>query len=82
MGTIDRPPRGLTRDAAATYCGLSPAGFDDWQQRGLVPGPMPGTKRWDIKAIDAALDKLSGLDEPLEEPKGAFGNVGKNAVRR
>ena len=59
--TAQLPPRGLTRDAAAAYCGLSPQGFDDWVKRGVVPGPIPGTQRWDRKAIDLALDRASGL---------------------
>jgi hypothetical protein len=28
---------------------------------GIVLGPIPGTRRWDRKAIDAALDKRSNL---------------------
>jgi len=59
--TAQLPPRGLTRDAAAAYCGLSPQGFDDWVKRGVVPGPIPGTQRWDRKAIDLALDRASGI---------------------
>ena len=55
-------PRGLTREAAATYLGLSPSGFDAWIAEGRIPGPIPGTKRWDRKAIDVALDRLSKLD--------------------
>jgi hypothetical protein len=31
--------------------------FDEWVRRGIVPGPIAGTRRWDRKAIDAALDK-------------------------
>ena len=54
-------PRGLTREAAAAYCGLAPEGFDQWVKRGLVPGPSPGTQRWDRKAIDLALDHASGI---------------------
>lgn len=53
--------RGLSRPDAAAYCGLTPAAFDDWVRRGLVPPAIPGTHRWDRKAIDAALDKASGL---------------------
>jgi hypothetical protein len=26
-----------------------------------MPGPIPGTHKWDRKAIDASLDRLSGL---------------------
>lgn len=58
---IDR--RCLTREQAAEYCGVSPSGFSAWQRQGLVPGPIPGTNRWDRKALDAALDKASGLRE-------------------
>ncbi len=54
-------PRGLTREDAAAYCGLSPEGFDAWVKRGIIPGPIPGTQRWDRKAIDLALDRASGI---------------------
>ena len=54
-------PRGLSRAQAATYCGCSVSAFDDWVRRGIVPGAIPGTHRWDRKAIDDALDRASGL---------------------
>ncbi len=60
-------PRGLTREDAAAYCGLTPEGFDVWVKRGIVPGPIPGTQRWDRKAIDLALDRASGLESPQKE---------------
>jgi hypothetical protein len=53
--------RCLTRTDAADYCGLSLDGFDDWRRRGLIPGPIKGTRRWDRKALDLAIDKASGL---------------------
>lgn len=56
------PPRGLTREQAAAYCGCETLeSFGNWVRRGLVPGPMKGTHRWDRKALDAALDRLSGF---------------------
>lgn len=56
------PPRGLTKEQAAAYCGCeSPEAFADWVRRGLVPKAMAGTHRWDRKALDRALDRLSGL---------------------
>lgn len=58
-------PRGLVREQAAEYCGLTPRGLDSWIKRGVVPGPIAGTHRWDRKALDAALDRLSGLASPL-----------------
>ena len=47
-------PRVVTREQAASYCGLSPQGFSDWIRAGRLPGPIDGTCRWDLKAIDAA----------------------------
>jgi hypothetical protein len=57
-------PRGLTREQAAEYCGCeSVNAFSDWMRKGIVPGPIPGTSRWDRKALDRALDRRSGLVE-------------------
>ena len=56
------PKRGLTPSQAAEYCGCETIeAFNTWVRRGIVPGPIPGTHRWDKKAIDAALDRASGL---------------------
>jgi hypothetical protein len=30
---------------------------------GKLPSPLPGTTRWDLKAIDFALDAMSGLQQ-------------------
>jgi hypothetical protein len=55
-------PRGLSREAAAAYAGCeSLSTFHDWVRRNILPGPIPGTHIWDKKAIDAALDRASGL---------------------
>jgi hypothetical protein len=55
--------RGLSRRDAAAYAGCeSLSAFNNWIRRGIIPGPIPGTHRWDRKAIDAALDKASGLE--------------------
>jgi len=54
-------PRLLSKSEAAAYCGLGVRGFENWVAKGLVPGAVPGTARWDRKAIDAALDKASGI---------------------
>lgn len=55
-------PRGLSREQAAEYCGYeSVSAFDDWVRKGIVPRAMRGTTRWNRKAIDRALDRLSGL---------------------
>lgn len=60
--TGDIQPRGLSKEEAATYAGCKTlAAFDDWVVRGIIPGPIPGTHRWDRKAIDSYLDRASGL---------------------
>ncbi|MEY9181935.1 hypothetical protein GA0061099_102021 [Bradyrhizobium yuanmingense] len=54
-------PRGLTKASAAAYCGCSKDAFNTWVKKGLVPEAIPGTQRWDRKAIDWYLDRASGL---------------------
>ena len=67
-------PRLLSKTGAAAYCGLTPGGYDAWVKAGRLPGPISGTHRYDKKAIDAALDRLSGLTAAAEEdrPGGAY----------
>lgn len=60
-------PRLLSREQAAAYCGLSLQAFSRWTKVGRLPPPLTGTARWDLKAIDRALDSLSGLAEAAEE---------------
>ncbi len=52
----------LSRREAAAYCGRTPSSFSDWVARGILPRALPGTRSWDRHAIDAAIDRLSGLD--------------------
>ncbi|WP_441232666.1 helix-turn-helix transcriptional regulator [Bradyrhizobium sp. 1200_D9_N1_1] len=49
----------------AVYCGVTLATLSKWVTDGRLPPPLPGTRRWDRKAIDLALDKLSGIQAPL-----------------
>lgn len=51
----------LSKEQAAQYCGLSTSGFGNWVSEGRVPPAIPATHRWDRKAIDEALDRLSGI---------------------
>jgi len=50
--------------AAADYCGVTPQTFAGWIAAGIIPPAVPGTRRWDRKAIDMALDKASGIVAP------------------
>lgn len=63
-------PRLLTREQAAAYCNLSLSSFSQWIRLGRLPGPLVGTARWDIRAIDVFLDKASGV-----VPKEAAANA-------
>ena len=54
-------PRLVTRQQAAKYCSLSVQGFSEWVRCGRLPSAIPGTTRWDLKAIDQALDAASGI---------------------
>jgi len=58
-------PRGLSRRAAAEYCGLLPTTFDARVNDGLLPAPVfSGRSRvWDRLALDHALNLLSGFDD-------------------
>ncbi|WFU84824.1 hypothetical protein QA645_19410 [Bradyrhizobium sp. CIAT3101] len=59
--------RCLTKQEAADYCGCKTlAAFDSWLQKGIVPKAIQGTNRWDRKALDAALDRASGLVTDFE----------------
>lgn len=68
------PQRLLTKGAMCAYLGgISPATYASWQAKGIVPGPVPGTNRFDICAHDAWLDRITGLAdaEGLESRKSA-----------
>lgn len=68
--------RCLTREEAADYIGISVETFDVWRRKGILPGPIHGTHRWDRKALDLALDKASGLQS---DEKGSSFDEWKNA---
>lgn len=58
------PPRMITKADAAEYCGVGVERFIGLIAEGKLPGGLNmGTHglRWDRKAIDLALDRLSGL---------------------
>ncbi len=68
----------LSKQEAADYCGLSLSGFQSWIDRGIMPPALKtateNTTRWDKKAIDQAIDRMSGLkpeaannDSPLDD---------------
>jgi excisionase family DNA binding protein len=58
------PRRGLSRDEAAMYIGVSATLFDRLVADGRMPGPrrIDGRKVWDIRSLDLCFDRLPGED--------------------
>lgn len=56
----ERWPRGMRRDDAAAYLGISPTKFDDWVAKKVMPGPkrQDGVKVWDRYRLDLAFESL------------------------
>ena len=56
------PRRGLSRDEAAMYIGVSAAKFDELVADGRMPAPVriDGRKVWDLRSLDLAFDALRG----------------------
>jgi hypothetical protein len=68
MAATTIEPRCLPVKVAAAYAGCKTvSAFRDWVRKGIMPGPLPGTHRYDRRAIDAALDRLSGLAPKMQE---------------
>lgn len=64
------PPtrRGLHREEAAAYVGVSPNTFDRMVADGLMPKSRPvyGRKVWDVRALDRSFDALPGDGESAQ----------------
>lgn len=54
------PPRGIRREQAAAYVGVSPRKFDELVQDGRMPPAkkIDGARVWDVRQLDAAFDRL------------------------
>lgn len=59
-------PRGLGREAAAQYIGVSPTKFDEMVNDGRMPNPkrIDGRKVWDVRKLDSAFAALPDDEEP------------------
>ena len=54
------PRRGLSREEAAMYLGISASKFDELVRDGRMPSPkrIDGRKIWDVHQLDLAFDAL------------------------
>lgn len=70
-------PRGLNRDQASAYVGISSSTFDKLVEAGLMPRPrvMESRRVWDIQELDRAFDEL-----PHEGPSHSKANGAPSAV--
>lgn len=59
---MSEPPRLIGRKEAAAYLGIAESTFSMWVATHKMPPTIPGTRKWDRRAIDARLDEISGLD--------------------
>lgn len=66
---LSLPPRGLSREQAAAYLGISPNTFNDMVDDGRMPGPKVINRRrvWDRHALDLAFDALPDREAPKLE---------------
>jgi predicted DNA-binding transcriptional regulator AlpA len=57
--------RGLNREEAAAYIGISTTKFDELVADGRMPQPKKTDARkvWDIRRLDAAFDALPGIGD-------------------
>lgn len=67
------PPRGLRREAAAGYVGVSASKFDEMVSKAIMPKPkrVDGCAIWDRLALDAAFDELPSEGQVLGWTKRA-----------
>lgn len=65
----DKSPRLIGRKEAAAYCGIAESTFSMWVATHKMPPTVPGTRKWDRRAIDAKLDEISGLATSVEPPE-------------
>jgi predicted DNA-binding transcriptional regulator AlpA len=65
------PRRGLSRQQAALYVGVSASKFDELVKDGRMPRPkrIDNRRVWDVRALDAAFD---GLQDDAESKRDAW----------
>jgi hypothetical protein len=73
--TDDNWPLVLTRGEGAKMCQISVQSFDTWVRKGILPGPIAGTRRWSREAIkrrladQAVVPSATDQSSPFEQWK-------------
>jgi hypothetical protein len=68
----------VTDKEAAEEIGIPLATFRSWVAARKLPQAIPEVGKWDLRAIDAALDRISGLGggtNPLDAWRARGGNA-------
>ena len=70
-------PRGLNREQASAYIGISPATFDTLVANGSMPQPrmLESRKVWDLHEVDQAFDLLPHANTSKPDVNGAVSAV-------
>jgi hypothetical protein len=74
-------PRLVSKAEAARYCGVTPATYAKWVMTGVLPPSLSVIGRTDMRALNAALDKLSGI-EAIAEHEDSLKHGSEDAMRR
>ena len=63
------PRRGLSREEAAAYVGVSASKFDELVRDGRMPGSkrIDGRKIWDVHALDLAFNSLPDDNDQVQK---------------
>jgi hypothetical protein len=85
---FDAKARLQTKEGICRYLGdIGPGTYDAWHAKGLVPGPVPGTNRYDVRQHDHVLDLRVGLTgnterrlSPLEEWEAAHADQAEGDI--
>ncbi|WP_260687490.1 helix-turn-helix transcriptional regulator [Rhizobium laguerreae] len=62
-------PRLIGRKEAANYLGIAESTFSLWVSTHKMPPCIPGTRKWDKRAIDARLDEIGGPESGKTEDR-------------
>jgi predicted DNA-binding transcriptional regulator AlpA len=57
-----------TRAEIAAFCGLSAATVSIWVAKGILPRPLPGTRRWSTQAVIEAVAQRRAAQQPGLSP--------------